>query len=226
MGILSVETVFAGLTAAGLRAAAAYPGEKMPYLAAPAVAVGLEKVENGVYTVRAEVLSPAYLGGAACEEYAESARTAMKGTGAVCVQDAVEYDGRTDLFRIRITGQFLPEEEEETPEEEEALDLTVKLGSVTLGSAVEFTASQETEDPTATALSGCGWSFRIREFFTPGTTETTAPTEPFTMTVKRTGTTEYYSECYFTSVKRTDGEGGLEQVRTGISSGKSFITVA
>lgn len=217
MGVLSVENVIAAMTAAGLRAAAAYPGEKMPHLAAPAVAVGLEKVENGVYTVRAEVLSPAYLGGEACEEYAETARSAMEGLGAACTQNAVEYDGRRDLLRILIAGQFGVEQNS---------DLTVKLGTVTLVHAVEFTASQETEDPTVTALSGCGWSFRIREVFEPGAVEELAPGEPFTLMVRRTGTTEYYSNCYFTSVKRTDALGGLEQVRTGIAGVKSFITVA
>lgn len=224
MGVVMVDTVLTGLTGAGLRAAAAYPGEKMPYLAAPAVAVSLEKVEQGVYTVRAEVLSPGYLGGAACEDYAEMARTAMEGLGAVCSQDAVDYDGRADLFRIRIAGRFLPEEEE--PAETEVLDLKVQLGTVKLGSAVEFTAVQETEDPTVTALNSCGLTFRIREFFAPGTTEANLPTEPFTMTVKRTGTTEYYNDCYFTSIKRTDMAGGMEQIRTGIAGSKSYIIIA
>lgn len=215
MGVLMVENVISGLTAAGLRAAAAYPGEKMPYLAAPAVAVGLEKVEKGVYTVRAEVLTPAFLGGEACEDCAETARTALEGLGAVCTQGAVRYDGRTDLFCIEILGRFGDEQ-----------DLTVKLGNVILENAVEFTASQETEDPVAAPLSSCAWNFEIREVFDPGDVENAPPTEPFAVTVKRTGTTETFSDCYFTGLQRTDSAGGLEQIRTGAAGSRSVIVVA
>lgn len=223
MGVVMVDTVVDGLSEAGLRAAAAYPGEKMPQLSAPVVAVGLEKVENGVYTVRAEVLSPAQLGGTACEMYAEEARTALEGLGAVCSQSGIDYDGRTDLFRIPILGLFPAEEAE--PPEEPALDLTMKLGQVRLNYITEFTAAQETEDPTAAPLSGCGWTFRIRELFPPGTAESSTPAQPFTMTVSRTGREETYESCYLTSVKRNDAVGGLEQIRTGIAGSMSFIAI-
>lgn len=223
MGVVMVDTVVDGLTEAGLRAAAAYPGEKMPHLTAPAVAVGLEKVENGIYTVRAEVLSPARLGGSTCEDYAETARTALEGLGAVCTQAGIGYDGRTDLFRIPILGLFPAEEEE--PPEEPALDLTVKLGQVKLNYITEFTASQETEDPAASPLSGCGWTFRIREFFPPGTPESNTPAQPFTMTVSRTGRNETFETCYLTAVRRTDEAGGLELIRTGTAGSMTFVAV-
>lgn len=217
MGILTVEKAVTALTAAGLRAAAAYPGTKMPYLSGPAVTVGLEKVENGADTLRAEVLSPAYLDGSACGEYAESARTALEALGAECVQGPVQYNGQTDLFSIEITAFF--------PAAEEKPDLTVQVGSAVLANAVEFTAEQETEDPAATPLSECVWNFRIREAFSPGDGETSAPTEPFDMTVKRTGMTEYFTGCYFTACKRVDAMGGLEQTRTGTAASRSVVAV-
>lgn len=159
------------------------------------------------------VMCPVAMGGAACEGEALRVTEVLTNTGASCVQEICEFDSRRQLLTVPVYAAFRGGiwEAAWIP----GGDLTVKLGANELFSATAFTSEQATEDPAATALSGCPWTFSIEEFFYPGYSEENPPTEPFDITVTRTTRTETYKNCRFTAIKREAGPTGLRQTREG-----------
>lgn len=221
-----VTTVIEALNNAGIRAAAAFPGQAAPHLTAPAAAVSLFQVnqQQRVTEVLVTVLCPAELGGAACEAEALRVTEVLTNTGASCVQEICEFDNRRQLLTVPVYAAFRGGiwEAAWIP----GGDLTVKLGANELPSATNFTSSQATEDPVTTALSGCPWKFTIEEFFYPGYSEENTPAEPFSVTVTRTSRTETYKNCRFTAIKREAGPTGLRQIREGIAESMAFMAIA
>ena len=220
-----VTTVIEDLTAAGFRAGAAWPGQSMPHLTAPAVAVSLFQVnqQERMTEVLVNVLCPGSLGGGVCEAEGLKVTEALTLLGASCVQEGCEYDSGTDLFSVPIYAAFTGGiwKAAWNP----GMDLTVKLGAAELFCVSGFTAEQVTEDPAATPVSKCGWKFTIEEFFYPGDPEQNSPEEPFSITVGRTGRTEIFKNCRFTSIRREDGSTGLRQTREGTADSMIYMAI-
>lgn len=221
-----VNAVIEGLTAAGVRAGAAWPGQAIQQLTAPAVTVSLFQVnqQERVTEVLVTVLCPGSMGGGACEAEGLKITEILTNLGASCVQEGCEYNSRTDLFSTPIYAAF-------TGGIWEAAwipggDLTVKLGTAELYSVSGFTAEQSTEDPTVTPVGSCGWKFTIEEFFYPGYPEQNTPEEPFSITVGRTSRTETFKNCRFTAIRREDGPTGLRQIREGTAESMIFMGIA
>lgn len=220
-----VATVIRGLTAAGIRAGAAWPGQTMPHLTAPAAAVSLFQVnqQERVTEVLVTVLCPAALGGEACEAEGLRITEVLSTLGASCVQEGCQYDSRTELFTAPVYAAFTGSTLDAawTP----GGDLAVSLGSAALTSVIGFTAQQETEDPTAAPVSSCSWTFKIEEFFSPGYAEQNVPEEPFSITVSRTGRVETFKNCRLKNIKREDTPTGLRQIREGTAESMIFMAI-
>ena len=95
MGISILELVLRKLRQARFTADVAYPGQKFPEIKSTVAAVHIEKVDraNMTVTVEVNIISPADLGGTACEVEALRATDALRWAGAVCVQNGCTYDG-------------------------------------------------------------------------------------------------------------------------------------
>lgn len=221
-----VTTVIDALNDAGFRAAAAFPGQPLPHLTAPAVAVSLFQVnqQERVTEVLVNVLCPAAMGGAACEAEGLKVTEALTNLGASCVQEGCEYDSQRQLLAVPVYAAFRGGiwEAAWIP----GGDLTVTIDKVELSSATSFTSSRETEDPSVTALSACTWKFTVEEFFYPGYSEPNPPSEPCDITVTRTSRTETYKGCRFTSVRREAGPTGMRQIREGTAESMIYMAIA
>jgi hypothetical protein len=200
---------------AGIRTERAYPGRRMQVITAPVAAVSLAQADHiaGTAKVCITIMSPARLGGAACEDQAEKAARAVAALGAQCVQEACGFESQADLYCAKVfvsfTGAVTP-------------TFSVLIGGVALPAAVRFEAWKEVDGKTGTTLANATWQIRLEETFLPGRAETVTAEEPFSLTVIRDRSTEVFDGCVWTRAQRTDERGQLLQVRIGTASTRSF----
>ena len=95
MGYSILELVLRRLRQAGFRADVAFPGQQFPQIQDTVATVHIEKVDraNLTVTMGVSVISPASVGGTACEVEALRATEILRWEGAVCVQNGCTYDG-------------------------------------------------------------------------------------------------------------------------------------
>lgn len=218
MGSGRVTEVIDTLKTGGFRAAAAWPGEKIPQLGDVAVTVCLKKQESdGTTVVQATVWSPFAMGGSTCEGAACQVAALLADAGAECTVDKCRYDSNACLFYMPVEAAFAGEAEQ--------AGFHVTMGAAALDYAVSFRSQQATEDPVEVPVTGTQWTFRLEEWFPVGAVEQNAPAEPFTVTVKRKNVTETYRECRITSVSREDEETGLRQIRTGTAASRGYMGI-
>ena len=226
MAALIVNTVVDALNEARIPAQTAYPGGAMPNITAAQAAVSLEKLEYTARsaTVLVTVMVPVSMGGGVCEDTAIQVGGILEGLGGVCVQEECKFNGYADAYYVRVLGTFTGSA---VLEDWEAIaDFTVKVNTSVLENAVVFKAEQAVDEVTGTPLSTSVWTFRLEEEFGRGEGPLPPPTEEFTVTVIRSGTTETYSECSWISVELESTATGLRQVRTGVAKTRSIIVVA
>lgn len=226
MGRVTVEAVISALKAAGLRAGAAYPGEKMPQLEDIAAAVSLESVDSGekTLTILVRVCCPAAMGGSACREAALTAGAALEGMGADWRLSECQPQAMGSWLMAQVKGVFSGEAAGWTPEAEEP-GFSVKLGNISLKYVTAFTAEQALNTELGSALKDMAWTFQIQERFPAGKAEEGSPNEPFTLTLTRGSFTETFQECAWTGLRRVDEAGGLGQIRTGTAKTRSVMGV-
>ena len=222
MGRITVEQIVTDLSTGGIRASAAWPGQKMPHLTAPAAAVCLEKADDAreQTTILVTVYSPGDQGGSACETAAVAAMGALQKTGAVCLLEGCRYDGQLHLFSMELHAVYggLVTEEAKFP-------ASVKLGLAPLPYVTGFKSWHLTDDPAETPLSASLCYFRLEELIPTGGVEQNTPQEPFTITVTRGGTIETFTGCYLTTDVREDKQNGVSRVRSGTAQEKTFVSI-
>lgn len=200
----------------------------MPAIESIAAAVQLEQLDQaaGTATVLVSVLVPAALGAAASEDGAVQVCQILQGMGAVCLQGKSEYLNSAQMFCAAVSAVFSGEETVdgwEKPNEPAAPPtFSVKLGTRQLSFAVSFTAERALDD-TVSVLDSATWHFRLEEVFPLEAREEAAPTEPFDITVSRTGRTEVFSGCALTAQKRVLEADGQRQIREGVAAGRTVI---
>lgn len=227
MGSMILELVLEKLRAGGIRAEAAYPGQKAPAITGPVAAVHIEKVDRAGQTVTAEVniVSPASLGGTACETAALAALEILHEAGAVCIQSGCSYNPDGQVYTVSVMAELVCTQSGDGY----ALGpgFQVYVGGVlqphALGITGEKTAGHETRyamgsaDPVGISQGSRQWEVTLEELIPMGTAEPTEPTEPFTLQIVRHGKTETYSGCYWVTVRREFTREGLRRVRKGIA---------
>ena len=211
-----VGKVIDALKGVSIRADEAYPGGRIPALTGPVAAVRLGKVDRSVRTtaVQVIVMSPAELGGGACEAMALRAMDAMENMDGVCVKGLCQFDEMADVFHIEITAEFFGVATEN--DWAAGPGYALALGAQQLSWVTGFSIHRKT-DNTVSAIAQAKWEFTIEELLGPGSVDPPEQAEPFTLTLTRHMTDEVFTECTWTSVKRTDTIRGISQIRTGVA---------
>ena len=219
-----VSEVISKLTTGGIRAAEAYPGKRIPALTGAVAAVRLGKVDRSVRTTHLEVvvMSPAASGGSACETTALKAVGILQNMGGTCVKAMCKFDEMADVFYINIDVEFfgtaLPNSWSAGP------GYAVKIGTQPMNYVIRFQSQRET-DKDVTAIANAKWRFTVEELLPPGTSEPPDPSEPFSVSVSRSGGDESFTGCTWISVKREDTIKGVSQVRVGIADKRTVLGI-
>ncbi len=214
-----LETVDRVLNLAGFYTGLANPGQWIPEIEEPVVAICLEQVNSEAYevTVRAEVVSPVALGGQRCEEDVLRVVQALQDMGAKCRVTPLKFDAKTELFSMAVLATFYGDILDEKWVAGRAC--TVVWGGKWVGEAVSFTAWRETVETEDGGLESMKWHFRMEEIL-DGTFDETTESESFTISVTAGNITEKYTGCTVTSQERIFRGGYLRQIREGIAQAK------
>ena len=218
MGISILERVMRRLRNAEFQVDVAYPGQKFPQITKTVAAVHIQKVDRANMTVTLEVniISPASLGGTACELEALRATEVLQWDSAVCVQNGCTYDGASQVYVVAvlatctlgpgfyayINGTAQPFaicfEEEEIREE-----------------TAEFAMGEES--PVGISRGKRLWHITLEELILPGSPEAMEPKDAFTLRIDRDAGTETFYHCRWTSIRRKMDQSGLRRIRKGIA---------
>ena len=227
MGISILEMVLRLLRQEDFTADIGYPGQKYPVLTEPVVAVHLEKVDrtNLSVTVEISVISPASLGGAACELEALRATEVLRWAGATCVQNGCRYDGLAQVYTVSVMATFTGITEADSctigP------GFTVHISNVYHPYAVSFTATRTGEHevqyavgenaPVGLSAGSWVWKLELEEVIPSGSIEAEQPSDLFELKLTTPVQTEQYYHCRWTSEKREFTQKGLKRTRVGIA---------
>lgn len=222
MGTMILDKVMQLLNAGGIRAEAAYPGERITRVTEPVAAVSLEKADHKSHTVTAlvEILGPKESGGYLCQKKALEACAILEEAGAVCCQEGCDFLSKGNVFRVPVKATFRgtarADEMEEMPKYQ------IVTGALTLDYACGF-SSQQKKGSTGT-LEEAPWEFTVEEFFPWGVHDTLGVEEPFTLELRDQGHMERYATCEWTSRKRVTEELGIRQTRTGKAKSRALTS--
>lgn len=230
MGISILEQVLRRLRNAEFQADVAYPGQKYPQITQTVAAVHIEKVDRANMTVTLEVniISPASLGGTACELEALRATEVLQWDGAICVQNGCSYDGSAQVYVVAVLATYTCVTEADSctlgP------GFAVYVNDIYQPFAVAFseeevcghTAEFEMGESSAMGISlgPREWSITLEERILPGSPETAEPKGAFSLRVERDAGTETYYHCRWLSVRREMSQAGLKRIRKGIAMTK------
>lgn len=206
-----LNTVIAGLQREGYRTGRAFPGERMPHIQKPAVAVALQKEASGSQTLAVTVLYPENMGGGACEDDARVVAGFLRGMGYECVQEHCQYDGKSDRFFVRILATW-NDVQADAP-------YTVTVGENLMRYTTSFQAEQKINVEDWDGRDGensasAPWTLTLEEMIPRDVEEPEDVAVPFVLTVSRGTVEESYSDCCWSSYNRLDTQEGLRKVRT------------
>ena len=213
-----MDTVNLAINMAGFKAGFANPGQWIPEIKEPVVAISLEQVDSENYqvTIRAEVVSPVVLGGQQCEVDILRVVSAMEDMGGRCRITSLEFDAKTELFSMAVLATFYGDVLDEHWSAGKAC--TVVWGGQYIGEPISFTAWRETNDAQS-PLSATPWRFRMEEVV-DGKWPEVDVSSAFTIKVTAGNTTDTYTGCTVTSQQRILSGGHLRQIREGTATAK------
>lgn len=230
MGISILEQVLRRLRNAEFQAEAAYPGQKFPQITETVAAVHIEKVDRANMTVTLEVniISPASLGGTACELEALRATEVLQWDGAVCVQNGCTYDGSAQVYVVAVLATYTCVTEADSctlgPGFQVYINDSFHPFAVAFSEEAEFSHTAEYEmgecDPMGISEGSCLWNITLEERILPGSPEAAEPAGAFELKVVREAGTETYYSCRWLSRRREMTSAGLKRVRRGIAMAK------
>ena len=227
MGYSILELVLRRLREDGFAADIAFPGQKFPQISDTVAAVHIEKVDRSNLTVTVEVsiISPAALGGTACEVEALRATDALRWAGAVCVQNGCTYDGVSQVYIVSVLATFTGITEEDKCTLGPGFDVYINehfenhVTAFAEEEVLEREAEFETGESAPIGISEGKhyWKITLEEMIPTGNGEVADPVEPFELRVESDAVIETYYHCKWTSIQRTFTREGLKRVRKGIS---------
>lgn len=227
MGYSILELVLRRLREEGFAADVAFPGQMFPQITDTVAAVHIEKVDRANLTVTIEVsiIAPAAQGGTACEVEALRATEILRWSGAVCVQNGCIYDGVAQVYVVTVLATFTGVTE--------ADDCTIwpgfycyinnKVQRFAVGFSMEEQVDVQLEyaygqgKPTGSSVGKHSWRVQVEELIPCGSPETQDVDGEFTLQIVTDQTTETYSGCRWSSVKRELSKQGLKRIRSGIA---------
>jgi hypothetical protein len=227
LGISILELVLRRLRQAKFTADVAYPGQKFPEIKSTVAAVHIEKVDraNMTVTVEVNIISPADLGGTACEVEALRATDALRWAGAVCIQNGCSYDGVSQVYIVSVLATFTGITEEDTCTLGPGFTVSIneRFQTNVISFAEEEVREREAEFSTAeSAPVGISegkhyWKITLEELIPAGNGESADPVEPFELRVETDAVIENYYYCKWTSIQRSFTREGLRKIRKGIA---------
>ena len=233
MGITILDLVLQRLREAEFEADVAFPGQKYPRIESTVATVHIDKVDRANLTVTVEVniISPAAMGGTACETEALRATEALRWSGAVCVQNGCSYDGVSQVYVVSILATYTGITEED--------DLTlgpgfkVYINDALQRFAIAFTAEENRDRQAEYAMGetepvgisqGRGlWEITLEELIPIGSPENAEPAGVFEVRIVTDVLTESFYHCRWVTVKRELTSQGLRKVRKGISMEREAV---
>ena len=230
MGISILEQVLRRLRNEEFQADVAYPGQKYPQITKTVAAVHIEKVDRANMTVTLEVniISPASLGGTACEVEALRATEVLQWDGAVCVQNGCTYDGAAQVYVVAVLATYTCVTEANNCTLGPGFDVYINDNYQPF--AVSF-AEEEVRDynaefamgeaaPVGISLGSRLWHITLEELILPGSPEAREPTGAFELRIERPAGDETFYHCRWTSIRREMDRTGLRRIRKGIAMEK------
>lgn len=227
MGISILERVMRRLRNAEFQVDVAYPGQKFPQITRTVAAVHIQKVDRANMTVTLEVniISPASLGGTACELEALRATEVLQWDSAICVQNGCTYDGASQVYVVAVLATYT------CVTEADSCTLGPGFYAYINGTAQPFAIcfeEEEIREENAEFAMGeespmgisCGkrlWHITLEELILPGSPETADPKDAFTLRIDRDAGTETFYHCRWTSIRRKMDQSGLRRIRKGIA---------
>ena len=230
MGISILEQVLRRLRGAEFQADAAYPGQKYPQITKTVAAVHIQRVDRANMTVTLEVniISPASLGGTACELEALRATEVLQWDGAVCVQNGCTYDGASQVYVVSVLATYTCVTEADQCTLGPGFD--VYINDIYYRFVVGFTEEVKREHraefatgeiaPIGISLGSSVWEITMEELILPGSPEYVEPKGPFELRVEREAGIETYYHCRWLSIRREMTKNGLRRICKGISMHK------
>lgn len=227
MGISILEQVLRQLRSEAFQADVAYPGQKFPQITKTVAAVHIQKVDRANMTVTLEVniITPASLGGTACELEALRATEVLQWDGAVCVQQGCTYDGASQVYVVAVLATYncVTEADRCT----HGPGFQVYINSRLQPFAVSFSEEEIRDDkaeyamgeanPVGISLGSRLWHITLEEHILPGSPEASEPAGAFELRIERAAGTETFYHCRWQSVRRELDRTGLRRIRKGIS---------
>ena len=227
MGISILEQVLYRLRNEEFLADVAYPGQKFPLITKTVAAVHIEKVDRANMTVTLEVniITPASLGGTACELEALRATEVLQLDGANCVQNGCTYDGSGQVYVVAVLATYTGVTEADScthgPGFRVYINDSYQPFAVSFSEeeirqdTVEYATGEE--NPVGIRLGKRLWEITLEERILPGSPEAAEPKAAFELRIDRDAGTEVFYHCRWLSVRREMDRSGLRRVRKGVA---------
>lgn len=227
MGISILEQVLYRLRNEEFQADVAYPGQKFPQITKTVAAVHIEKVDRANMTVTLEVniITPASLGGTACELEALRATEVLQMDGANCIQNGCTYDGSAQVYVVAVLATYTCVTEADSCTlgpgfhvyiNDNFQPFAIRFSEEeTQQHTVEYTMGESA--PVGISHGGSRWNIELEELILPSSPEAAEPKGAFELRVERTGDTEVFYHCRWLTIRREMTQAGLRRVRTGIA---------
>lgn len=227
MGISVLEQVLRLLRDANFQVDVAYPGQKFPQITKTVAAVHIEQVDRANMTVTLEVniISPASLGGTACEVEALRATDVLQWDGAVCVQNGCTYDGASQVYVVAVLATYTCVTTADNCTWGPGFQVYINDSHQPF--AVSFSEEEtrqhkaeyamgETE-PVGISLGSSLWNITLEELILPGSPEAAEPKGAFELRIERDAGIETFYHCRWLSVHREMSRSGLRRIRKGVA---------
>jgi len=227
MGISILEQVLRRLRNAEFQADVAYPGQKFPQITKTVAAVHIEQVDRANMTVTLEVniITPASLGGTACELEALRATEVLQLDGAHCVQNGCNYDGSAQVYVVAVLATYTCVTEADSctlgPGFQVYINGNYQPFAIafseeeTRSNIVEYAMGESA--PVGISPGGSLWNITLEELILPGSPETVEPKGAFSLRIERAAGTETFYHCRWMSIRREMTRAGLRRIRSGVS---------
>jgi len=214
----------------------AYPGQKFPRITDTVAAVHIARVDraNMTVTVEISILSPAAMGGTACEMEALRATEVLRWNGGVCVQNGCTYDGVAQVYVVQILATFTGVTDAEDctlwPGFYCYVDNVMHHHAIAFGS--EYVNSAKLEYSTGEALpvrsspGSVAWSISMEELVPSGAPEIEDTEEEFVLELVTQWKTERFTGCRWTSIQREFTKQGMKRISKGFARGREEVADA
>ena len=176
-------------------------------------------------TLEVSIISPAALGGTACELEALRATEVLQWDGAICIQNGCSYDGASQVYVVAVLATYTCVTEADSctlgPGFQVFINGTYQPFAVSFSEeeiredAAEYAMGEK--EPVGISLGKRLWEITLEELILPGSPETAEPKAAFELEIRRDAGTETFYHCRWLSVKRQMDRSGLRRIRKGIA---------